>query len=133
MNGVARARSGTAAATVASVSTAASVVPAPTHTVAVATLDALELVEPADVDQVLEDGEAQREHRHEALATGEDFGAVAQLRQQLGRGGGALRSVVLERRRLHGRRPYSAAARTFIGRSMSCGGTHGSMNVGSTD
>ena len=33
----------------------------------------------ADVDQVLERGEPQRQHRHEALAAGQQLGAVAEL------------------------------------------------------
>ena len=92
MNGVARASSGTAAATSALAPTIASVVPAPIHSVAVATLDALELVDPPDVDQVVEDGEAQGQHRDEALAAGQHLGLVAELGEQRGGLGGRRRT-----------------------------------------
>ena len=68
---------------------------------AVASLDRAQLLHPAQVDEVVEDGQAQGEHRHEALAAGDDLGGVAELGQQrdgLVDGGGR---VVVERRRLH--------------------------------
>ena len=44
-------------------------------------LDAPQLVDPVDVDEVLEPGEAQRQHRHEALTAGEHLGVVAVARR----------------------------------------------------
>ena len=83
------------------VSIAASVVAGADANRSVLPLDAPELVEAADVDEVLERREPQRQHRHEALAAGEDLGLVAELAQQpdgLGHGRG---SVVVELGRLH--------------------------------
>ena len=75
---------------------------------AVRTLDTAEGIDPADVDEVLEDRQPEGEHRDEALAPGEHLGFVAELGQQ-GHGFlGQLRRVVLERRRLHARRTLAA-------------------------
>ena len=63
--------------------------------------DAPQLVDASQIDEMVEDGEPQREERHEALATREHLGAVAELGEQ---GDGLLRGrrrVVLEGRRLH--------------------------------
>ena len=69
---------------------------------AVAALDALQLGDAPDVDEVLEDRQAQREHRDQALAAGQHLRAVAELGEQLRGVGGRARRVVLERRGLHG-------------------------------
>ena len=101
ISGVARASSGTAAATSALASTTASVVPGADPQRAVATLDALELGDAPDVDEVLEDREAQRQHRDEALTAGEHLRVVAELGEEVHGVGGRVRGVVLERRGLH--------------------------------
>ncbi len=108
MNGTARARSGAAAATVASRSTARWRVIAPMVRRAVRALDTGELVDPVQVDQVLEPGQAQCEHRHEALPTREHLALVGVLGEQPERLRDRRRRVVLERRRLHDGAPYSA-------------------------
>ena len=60
-----------------------------------------QLLHPAQVDEVLEDRQAQGEHRHEALAAGEDLGGVAELGEQRDGLVEGRRSVVVERCRLH--------------------------------
>ncbi len=68
---------------------------------AAAALDPPQLLDPAHVDEVVEVGQAEGEHGHQALAAGQHPGAVTELGQQ-GHGlGGRRRPVVLERRRLH--------------------------------
>ena len=44
--------------------------------------DPAELVDAADVDEVVEVREPERDHRHEALTAGEHLGAVAELGEQ---------------------------------------------------
>ena len=58
------------------------VVPAPIHSVPLRRSMRAQLVHPAQVDEVLEDGQAQGQHRHEALAAGEHLGGVAELGEQ---------------------------------------------------
>ena len=67
-------------------------------------VDPAELVDAADVDEVVEVGEPERDHRHEALTSGEHLGAVAELREQRDGFVDALGGVIVERRGLH-RRP----------------------------
>ncbi len=55
---------------------------------AVTTLDALQLADAPDVDEVLEDGEAERQHRDEALAAREHLRPVAELGEEGHRVGG---------------------------------------------
>ena len=62
--------------------------------------DALQLPDPGDVDEVLEPGEAQGEHRHEALTAREHLGVVAVLAQQRDHVGHRLGRVIVERRRV---------------------------------
>ena len=69
--------------------------------VAVAPLDRAQLLDPTQVDEVVEDGQAQGEHRHEALAAGEHLGGVAELGEQPDGLVDGRRRVVVERRRLH--------------------------------
>src|SRR5690606_8626099 len=67
----------------------------------VAGFDTPEFVQAAQVDQMVENSEPQRQHRHQALPAGDDLGIVAEIRQQghcLGRGGGG---VVVEGRGFH--------------------------------
>ena len=64
-------------------------------------VDALHLGEPRDVDEVVEEGEPQRQHRHQALTAGQQLGLVTELPEQPGRLGDAVRAVVIEGRRLH--------------------------------
>ena len=85
MNGVARASSGTAAATSALAPTVDCGRARADPQRAVATLDAPQLGDAADVDEVFEHGEAQREHRHEALAAGEHLRLVAELGEEVHR------------------------------------------------
>ena len=85
MRGVARARSGAAAATSGLDPTAASVVPGPDPQRAVTSLDAPQFRYPPQVDQVFEHGQAQGQHGDQALASGQQLGVVSQLTQQLGR------------------------------------------------
>jgi hypothetical protein len=68
----------------------------------VAALDAPQLVHPTQIDEVVEDRQAQVEHRHQALAAAEDLRAVAELGQQPDGLVQARRRVVGERGRLHG-------------------------------
>jgi hypothetical protein len=49
-----------------------------------AALDAVQPVDAADVDQVPERREAQRQHRDEALTPSEDLGLVAEVGEQAG-------------------------------------------------
>ena len=44
----------------------------------------LQLVDPGDVDEVVEERQAQGEHRHQTLTTGEELRVVAELGEQLG-------------------------------------------------
>jgi hypothetical protein len=53
------------------------------------------------IAEVLEPGEAQRQHRDQALAAGQDLGVVTVLAQQRHEIGDRLGRVVLERGRLH--------------------------------
>ena len=85
ISGVARASSGTASATSAEDSIVAWVVPAPIQMDPFAALDALQLGHAAEVDQVVEDRQPQGEHRHQALAAGEDLRALAELGEQAAR------------------------------------------------
>ena len=64
-------------------------------------VDARELGDAVEVDEVGEAREAQRQHRHQALAAGEHLGLVAVLGEQADDVGDGLRRVVLERRGLH--------------------------------
>ena len=64
-------------------------------------LDALQSCDAGDVDQVLEHREPQRQHRHEALASGKDLCSVTQLRQHRHCVVSGVGSVVLEGGRLH--------------------------------
>jgi hypothetical protein len=59
----------------------------------------------ADVDQQARLGEAEAHHRDEALATGQRPRLDAGARQRLDRLGDRLRAGVLERARIHLRRP----------------------------
>ena len=61
----------------------------------------MQLVDAAEVDQVVEHGQAQRQHRHEALAPGEHLGALAELTEETDGLFDARRRVVGERGRLH--------------------------------
>jgi hypothetical protein len=72
---------------------------------AVAALDAPQVVDAPDVDEVVEHGQAQGEEGDQALAPGQDLGLVAQLGQGRGRLAGGAGGVVLERCRLHEGRP----------------------------
>ncbi len=67
--------------------------------------DAAQVVDPVEVDDVLEAGEPQRQHRHQALSTGEHLGLVAVLGEQRGDVGERLGRVVLERCGLHRQLP----------------------------
>ena len=82
--------------------------------------DAAQLGDARDVDQVREHGEAQREHRHEALAAGEHLRVVAEVgeeRHGIGRRG---RGVVLERCGLHAPRTVRKNARTSSTKRSGC-------------
>ncbi len=68
---------------------------------AVAALDAGELGQPGDVHQVLEGGQAQGQHGHQALTAGQQLGLVTQRGQQLGGVGDGVGPVVGEGSRLH--------------------------------
>ena len=57
--------------------------------------------DPVEVDQVLEPGQAQRQHRHEALTPGEGLRFVAVLGEECGDLIDRRRGVQLERGRLH--------------------------------
>ena len=75
---------------------------------AVADGDAAQVVDAAEIDQMIDDHVAEIHHRHERLPAGENLG-VGQARQQLG---GLLelpRRVIIERRWLHvgGLRAYA--------------------------
>src|SRR5690606_4614531 len=72
---------------------------------AVAALDALELVEPRDVDQVVEERQPQIQHRDQALPAGEHLGLIAELGEQLRRLGQVGRPVVGERCGFHAAPP----------------------------
>jgi hypothetical protein len=69
--------------------------------VPVAALDAPHPGDAADVDQVVEHGQPQGQHGDQALAAGEDLGAVAELGEQLRGLGGRRGGVIGERRGLH--------------------------------
>ena len=102
MSGVARASSGTAAATSAvALDRALAGHRRRSRASPFVALDAGELGDPVEVDEVLEPGQPQREHRHEALAAGQHLGLVAVLGEQRDGVGDRLGRVVLERRRLH--------------------------------
>ena len=80
-------------------------------------LDAAQLVDPVEVDDVLEAGEAQRQHRHEALAAGEHLGVVAVLGEQRRDVGDRLGRVVLERAGFMGdSQDRTGQRRTYRGR-----------------
>ena len=64
-------------------------------------VDALQFRDAPDVDEVFEDGEPEREHRDEALSTGQHLRAVAELGEELHRFCDGSRRVILERRGLH--------------------------------
>ena len=66
-------------------------------------VDPAECVDAADVNEVIEVCEPKRDHRHEALPSGEHLGAVAELGEQRDRFVDALRSVIVECRGLHRR------------------------------
>ena len=74
---------------------------------AVATLDALQLGDAPDVDEVVEDREAQRQHRDEALTARQHLRPVAELGEQVHGVGGRVGGVVLERCGLHRCSPSS--------------------------
>ena len=97
----------------------ACVVPAPIRTDAVAPLDAAQLLDPTEVDEVLEGGQPQGEHRDEALAAGEQLRDVAELGEQGHRLLGGRRRVVLERGGLHRRSAPRAAPTIAAGLSGS--------------
>ena len=67
---------------------------------AVRPLDAAQLVDPVEVDDVLEAGEAQGEHRHQALPTGEHLGVVGER--------ASIASVSVVGRRMLERRRFTA-------------------------
>ena len=67
---------------------------------AVAHGDAAQIVDAAEIDQMIDDDVTEIHHRHERLAAGENFG-VGQGRQKLGRFLELPRRVIVERRRLH--------------------------------
>ena len=64
-------------------------------------LDAAQLGDATDVDEVVEHREPQREHRHQALAAREHLRALAEPRDERDRVGQRRGRVVLERRGLH--------------------------------
>ena len=105
MSGMASASSGTASPAAASCSTARWRGHRPDRERAVRALDAAQLGDPVEVDEVLEAGEPQRQHRHQALPAGEHLGLVAVLGEQRDDVGERLRRVVLERCGLHGQLP----------------------------
>ena len=67
----------------------------------VLTLDALQLPDASDVHEMLEPGQAHRQHRHQALTSGDDLGSVTEVLQQRHRLSGGGGHVVLEGRRFH--------------------------------
>jgi hypothetical protein len=64
-------------------------------------MDACELADPADVHQVVERRQPQRQHRDEALPAGEDLRPFAELGEERHRFLRTRRRVVVEGRRLH--------------------------------
>ena len=76
---------------------------------AVRTGDPAQVVDPVEVDDVLEAREPQRQHRHQALPAGQHLGLVAVLGEQRGDVGDRLRRVVLERCGLHRQLPEGDA------------------------
>jgi len=78
---------------------------------AVADRDAAQIVDAAEVDQMIDNDVAEIHHRHERLAAGENFG-VGQARQELGGFFELPRRVIVEGGRLHcPGRVVAAAAR----------------------
>jgi hypothetical protein len=71
---------------------------------AVDALDRLELGDPVEVDQALEAGETQRQHRHQALTAGEHLGVVAVAVEELDVVGERAGRLVRERCGFHDRR-----------------------------
>src|SRR5262249_37155633 len=84
--------------------------------------DALQVGDAVEVDEVVEAGEAQRQHRDQALAAGERLGVAAVLLQQADGIGRRLGRVVFERRRFH----WCAPSLPWI-RSRMCDGVSGWM------
>jgi len=72
--------------------------------------DAGQFVDAVDVDEVVGRGQPVGHDDAEALVAGEQFGVVAEVRQQLRGLGDGRRSVVLEGGRLHGGRPPACGA-----------------------
>ena len=69
--------------------------------VAVLALDAGQLADPVEVDDVREAGEPHRQQGHEALPAREDLGVIAVLSEQRRDVGHRLGGVVFERSGLH--------------------------------
>ena len=94
---------------------------------AVRTRDAAEVVDPVEVDDVLEAREPQRQHRHEALTARQHLGLVAVLREQRDDVGDRFRCVVLERCGLHGQLPRKKGGVNLPqhsrGRTLAAGGS----------
>ena len=62
--------------------------------------NAAQVVDVAEIDQMIDDDVTEIHHRHERLPAGEDFG-VGKRRQKLGRLLKLPRRVIVEGRRLH--------------------------------
>ena len=62
--------------------------------------NAAQIVDVAEIDEMIDDDVAEIHHRHQRLPAGEDFG-VGQARQQLGGFLELPRRVIVEGRRLH--------------------------------
>ena len=67
----------------------------------ISALDARQLSDAVEVDEVIEAGQAQGHHGYQALAPGQHLGVLPEVAQEGHGVGQRLRRVVLERGRLH--------------------------------